>query len=134
MPQTLEQMRKNCQLARAAFGRARTEHFALGAFNLDNQETLIGVAQAAASKKAPVLVEVSKSEANMIGLENVRDLVDNYKAQYEIEMYINLDHSPTVKDAKDGIDAGFECIHIDISQAKHNASDEEIIAKTKEVV
>ena len=39
--------------------RARAEHFALGAFNLDNQETLIAVAKAAANKKAPVLVEVS---------------------------------------------------------------------------
>ena len=134
MPQTLEQMKKNCQLARAAFERARREHFALGAFNLDNQETLIAVAQAAAAKKAPVLVEVSKTEADALGLENVRDLVDNYKAQYGIEMYINLDHSPTVKDAIAGIDAGFECIHIDISQANHNATDEEIIAGTKKVV
>src|SRR4051812_640208 len=116
MPQTLEQMKKNCQLARAAFERARTQHFALGAFNLDNQETLIAVSQAAASKKAPVLVEVSKGEADALGLENVRDLVDNYKSQYSIEMYINLDHSPSVKDALAGIDAGFECIHIDISQ------------------
>ncbi|HVI60834.1 MAG TPA: class II fructose-bisphosphate aldolase, partial [Candidatus Saccharimonadales bacterium] len=30
--------------------------------------------------------------------------------------------------------AGFEFIHIDLSQAKHDASDEEIIAATKEVV
>jgi fructose-bisphosphate aldolase class II len=121
-------------MARAAFARSRSEHFALGAFNLDNQETLIAVAQAAASKRAPVLVEVSKTEADVLGLENVRDLVDNYKAQYGIEMYINLDHSPTVKDAIEGIEAGFECIHIDISQASHNATDEEIIAKTAQVV
>jgi fructose-bisphosphate aldolase, class II len=134
MPLTLNQIRKNCELARAAFARTRSEHFALGAFNLDNQETLIAVAQAAANKKAPVLVEVSKGEVDALGLENIRDLVDNYKAQYAIEMYVNLDHSPTVKDAIEGIDAGFECIHIDISQAKHNATDEEIITGTKQVV
>src|ERR1043165_6283425 len=126
MPQTLQQIRKNCELARAAFDRTRREHFALGAFNLDNQETLIAVSHAAANKKAPVLVEVSQSEVEALGLENIRDLVDNYKVQYSIEMYINLDHSPTVKDALAGIDAGFECIHIDISQADHNATDEEI--------
>jgi fructose-bisphosphate aldolase class II len=61
-------------------------------------------------------------------------MVDNYKSQYDLEMYINLDHSPTVEDAIAGIEAGFECIHIDISQAKHDASDEEIIEKTKQVV
>src|SRR5205085_8203642 len=42
--------------------------------------------------------------------------------------------SPTVDDAIAGITAGFECIHIDISQAKHDASDKEIIEDTKNVV
>jgi len=134
MPLTLRQIRRNCADARETFNRARQEHFALGAFNLDNQETLIAVAKAAKSKNAPVLVEVSKGEVDALGLDNVRDLVENYKAEYGIEMYINLDHSPTVEDAIAGIEAGFECIHIDISQANHDASDEEIIEKTKEVV
>ena len=114
--------------------RARREHFALGAFNLDSQETLRAVAQAAKKKNAPVLVEVSQGEVDALGLENVRDMVDNYKAILGIEIYVNLDHSPTVKDAKAGIEAGFEFIHIDISQAQHDATEEEIIAATKEVV
>jgi len=134
MPLTLRQIRQNCEQARAAFKRAQTEQFALGAFNLDNQETLVAVARAAAAKKAPVLVEVSKNEVEAMGLDNVRDMVENYKAQYGIEMYTNLDHSPSVEAAMDGIEAGFECIHIDISQANHAATDEEIVAKTKEVV
>jgi fructose-bisphosphate aldolase class II len=134
MPLTLRQIRKNCEDARSTFGRARDQHFALGAFNLDNQETLIAVAKAAANKKAPVLVEISKGEADALGLDNVRDMVENYKSQYGVEMYINLDHSPTVEDAIAGIEAGFECIHIDISQASHSATDEEIIEKTKQVV
>ncbi|HVS79260.1 MAG TPA: class II fructose-bisphosphate aldolase, partial [Candidatus Saccharimonadales bacterium] len=87
-----------------------------------------------AKHKAPVLVEVSHGEVEAMGLDNVRDLVDNYKADYGVEMYINLDHSPSVDAAIAGITAGFECIHIDISQADHNATDKEIIAKTKEVV
>jgi fructose-bisphosphate aldolase class II len=134
MPLTLRQIRQNCQDARNTFARARQEHFALGAFNLDNQETLIAVSKAAANKKAPVLVEVSKGEVDALGLDNIRDMVDNYKYQYDLEMYVNLDHSPTVEDAIDGIEAGFECIHIDISQANHDATDEEIIEKTKQVV
>lgn len=116
MAQSLATIRKNCLQARAAMARAREQHFALGAFNLDNQETLIAVARAAAKKKAPVLVEISQGEVNALGLDNVRDMVDNYKAQYGIEIFINLDHSPSVEAAKAGIDAGFEFIHIDISQ------------------
>jgi len=134
MPLTLRQIRKNCEQARAVFGRTRTEKFALGAFNLDNQETLIAVARAAYAKKAPVLVEVSQSEVEAMGLDNIRDLVENYKSQYGLEMYINLDHSPSVEAAIAGIEAGFECIHIDISQANHDAPLDEIIAKTKKIV
>jgi len=134
MPLTLRQIRQNCQNARNTMARARAEHFALGAFNLDNQETLIAVAQAAKAKNAPVLVEVSKGEVDALGLDNVRDMVENYKADYGLEIYINLDHSPTVEDAVAGIEAGFEFIHIDISQANHDATDGEIIDKTKQVV
>jgi fructose-bisphosphate aldolase class II len=39
-----------------------------------------------------------------------------------------------VDDCKKAIDAGYEFIHIDISQANHDASDEDIIRCTKEVV
>lgn len=114
--------------------RTRQQHFAVGAFNIDNQETLIAIARAAQKLQAPVLVEVSDGEVKAMGLENVRDLVDNYREEYGIEMYLNLDHSPTVEDCKRAIDAGYEFIHIDISQANHDASDEEIVAKTREVV
>jgi len=134
MPLTLNQIRENCQKARATMARARKNHFALGAFNLDNQETLVAVCKAAAAKKAPVLVEVSQGEVDAMGLDNIRDMVDNYKEQYGLEMYINLDHSPSVEAAIKGIEAGFEFIHIDVSQANHDATDEEIIAATKTVV
>jgi fructose-bisphosphate aldolase class II len=134
MPLTLYQIKNNCAKARARMAQARAEHWAFGAFNLDDQATLRAVVQAAKAKNAPVLVEVSQGEVDDLGLYNVRDLVDNYKLSHGVEMYINLDHSPSVEAAKAGIDAGFEFIHIDLSQAKHDATDEEIIAATKEVV
>lgn len=134
MSLTIAQIRQNCQDARDLMARARAEHFALGAFNLDNQETLKAVVQAAANKKAPVLVEVSQGEVDALGIDNVRDMVDNYREQFGVQMFVNLDHSPSVAAAKAGIDAGFEFIHIDISQANKDATLEEIIAGTKEVV
>lgn len=134
MSLTLHQTRENCQKARNAMNRARAEHFALGAFNLDNQETLIAVARAAKAKQAPLMVEVSQGEVDALGIENVRDMVDNYRDEYGVEMYINLDHSPTIAGAIAAIEAGFEFIHIDISQARHGATLEEIIAETKQVV
>jgi fructose-bisphosphate aldolase, class II len=134
MPITLMQIRQNCATARERMATARAEHWAFGAFNLDDEPTLRAAVQAAVAKKAPIMVEVSQGEVDDIGLDNVRDLVDNFRAEYGAEVYINLDHSPSVEAAKKGIDAGFEFIHIDVSQANHDATDEEIIAATKEVV
>jgi len=134
MPLTLRQIRVNCHMARLRMNQARTEHWAFGAFNLDDEGTLKAVTQAAIKKQAPILVEVSQGEVDDIGIDNVRDMVDNYKYTYGVEIYVNLDHSPSVEAAKAGIEAGFEFIHIDISQANHDATDQDIIDATKEVV
>lgn len=131
---TIREIRDRTVRARHLMQRSRQQHFAVGAFNIDNQETLVAVARAAQKLNSPVLVEVSDGEVRALGLENVRDLVDNYREEYGVEMYLNLDHSPTVEDCKRAIDAGYEFVHIDISQANHDASEEEIVEKTKEVV
>lgn len=134
MALSISEIRDNNIRARHLMQRTRKEGFAVGAFNIDNQETLVAVVKAARKLNAPVLVELSHGEVKALGLQNVRDLVDNYKKEYGIEIFLNLDHSPTVEDCKRAIDLGFEFVHIDISQANHDASDEEIIRKTKEVV
>jgi fructose-bisphosphate aldolase class II len=134
MPLTLQRMRENSRRARERMQQARAEHWAFGAFNLDDEPTLIAVARAAQKHNAPVLVEVSQGEVDDIGLNNIRDLVDNTRAAYGVEIYVNLDHSPSVEAAKLGIEAGFEFIHIDISQADHNADNQAIVAATQAVV
>ena len=131
---TIRQIRDNCLRARHLMQSSRQQHFAVGAFNIDNQETLIAIARAAQAKNAPVLIEVSDGEVKAMGLENIRDMVDNYADEYGIEVYVNLDHSPSVEDCKRAIDVGYEFIHIDISQANHDASEDDIIAKTRDVV
>jgi fructose-bisphosphate aldolase class II len=68
----------NTESARVLYARTRDERFAIGAFNVDNQETLIAIARAAAARKSPVLVEASHGEVEMIGLRNLRAMVDNY--------------------------------------------------------
>lgn len=135
MSLTIEQIRENTTRARELMRRSRQEGFAVGAFNIDNQETLQAISQAAQKLQAPVMVEVSAGEVKtMGGCQNIRDMVNNYRTLYGIEMYINLDHAPTVELCQQAIDAGFEFIHIDISQANHDAALDEIIEKTRQVV
>lgn len=134
MALTIQEIRENCRQARQTMANARQSKFAVGAFNIDNQETLIAICRAAKKLQAPIMIEVSHGEVEAMGLYNVRDMVDNYKQEYGLEIYINLDHSPSVEAAKAGIDAGFEFIHIDVSQADHNASDKKIIDATIDIV
>lgn len=132
---TIAEIRDRTIRARHLMQRSRNQHFAVGAFNIDNQETLEAISRAAQKLNAPVMVEVSEGECEYLGgMQNVRDMVDNYRQKYGAEMYINLDHAPSVESCKRAIDAGFEFIHIDISQANHDASEEEIITATKAVV
>lgn len=131
---TIKEVRDKTLRARHLLQRAKRQKFAIGAFNIDNQDTLISIAKTAKKLDAPVIISLSQREVDVIGLDNARDMVDNYREEYGVEMYLNLDHSPSVEAAKAGIDAGFEFIHIDISQAENNATIEEIIAGTKEVV
>jgi fructose-bisphosphate aldolase class II len=77
-------------------------------FSVDDQERLIAIARAAAARKCLVLVEASQGQVEMIGLRN-------------------LNHSPSVKVAKAAIDAGFEFIHIDLSPAEPDTTEEEIM-------
>jgi fructose/tagatose bisphosphate aldolase len=51
MPLTLRQIRLNCNQARERMALARHEHFAFGAFNLDDEATLRAVVQAAVAQK-----------------------------------------------------------------------------------
>ena len=134
MSQTIEQIQNNTSRARQLMQRSRDQKFCVGAFNIDNQDVLIAVCRAAKKHNSPVLVEVTHDEVTAMGIDNVRDLVDNYKQEYGVEMYINLDHGHDVDVAKRAIDGGFEFVHIDISQANPDASDEEIINSTREVV
>lgn len=134
MSNTLDKIRENTNKARQLMQRTRDQHFCVGAFNIDNQDILIAVSRAAQKLNSPVLVEVTNDEVKSIGIDNIRDLVDNYKEQYGIEMFINLDHGVSVEVAKQAIDGGFEFVHIDISQADPNASYEDIVSGTREVV
>jgi fructose-bisphosphate aldolase class II len=122
------------QRARDLMARSRAEGFAIGAFNVDNLETLLAIARAAQATAAPAFIEASASEVAVLGLANLRDIVDNLIDELGVELYLNLDHAPTVDAALAAIDAGFELVHIDVSQANHHATDQTIIAATRQVV
>ena len=134
MAQSPAVTRTRTALARDLMDRARTERFAVGAFNADNLATIRAICRAARARTAPVLIELSHSEVTALGLHNARDIVDNEIEDLGIEAYLNLDHAPTAAAAEAAIDAGFEFVHLDVFQADPDAREDEVVAATRKLV
>lgn len=84
------------------YSRAKKEHFAICAFNVDNLEIFKAVVAAADKQKSPVILAFSPGEVGYFGLKNIVDLVINSREDYKIPIFLNLDHG---KDAASCIEA-----------------------------
>lgn len=116
--------------AREWLERAKREKFAIGAFNVGNLETFKAVAQAAANKKSPVIIESSSGETSFLGADNIVDLARNFSQDFNIPIFVNLDHAKSLDECQKGIEAGYELIHFDGSELPL----EENVSITKKVV
>lgn len=96
--------------------KAKDEGFALGAFNADTFETMKAVAKAAAQKKSPVIVEVSSGEEKFLGLQNILAVRANLSEEYQIPIFLNLDHADDLETINNSIELGFDLVHFDGSK------------------
>lgn len=95
------------------FEQAKTEHFALGAFNAGNLETIKAIVQAAVKLKAPVIIESSPGETTFFGSKRVVDIIRDFREELNHPIFLNLDHSPTKGFSEIGIKDGYDLIHFD---------------------
>lgn len=102
--------------AKEWLAKAKVEGFAIGAFNVGNLETFKAIAQAAANKKSPVIIESSPGETKWMGAANIIDLAKNYSQQLRVPILVNLDHAETLEECQQGIEAGYDLIHFDGSK------------------
>lgn len=96
--------------------KANENHYALGAFNCANIETLKAITQAAFKLKAPVILEASDGEINYMGYEQMVSLKRIYEKQIGIPIILNLDHGKDLDSCVKAIEAGFDYVHIDGSK------------------
>lgn len=113
------------------FDKAMKEHYAIGAFNINNMEIIQGVMDAAASQKSPVILQTSSSAIKYARINYLMNMVRAAEEQYpEIPFAIHLDHGPDFETAKLCIDNGFTSVMIDGSKYDF----EENVRLTKQVV
>ena len=89
---------------------------AILACNFYNFETLKGICLAAKAKKAPVILQLSRSSIEYMGLEIAVSLSRAALEFYNIEGWIHLDHGDSVELAHQCLKAGFDSVMIDASE------------------
>ena len=121
---------------REMFKKAVDGGYAIPAFNFNNMEQLQAIIQAAAAKKSPVILQVSKGArayANQTLLRYMAEGAVEYAKELGCEhpeIVLHLDHGDTFETCKSCIDMGFSSVMIDGSGLPY----EENVALTKKVV
>jgi fructose-bisphosphate aldolase class II len=113
--------------------KARSNHYAVGQFNINNLEWTQAILDEAEALKAPVILGVSEGAARyMGGYLVIAAMVKAYiEAKHiSVPVALHLDHGSSFEVCKEAIDAGFTSVMID---ASHHPF-EENVEITKKVV
>lgn len=89
---------------------------AILATNFYNFETLNGVLLAAKATKQPLILQLTRSSIEYMGLPVAVSLAKSMLALHQVEAWIHLDHGDTYELAAQCLDAGFDSVMIDASE------------------
>jgi fructose-bisphosphate aldolase class II len=103
---------------------------AIGHFNISNLEAFHAVCVAARELNLPVIIGVSEGEREFVGVHEAAALVHMMREKYNQPVFLNADHTYSLKGVKEAIDAGFDAVIFDGVKL----SLDENIATTKECV
>lgn len=113
------------------FEKSMKEHFAIGAFNVNNMEIIQGIVDAAAEEKSPVILQASSSAIKYARINYLMKMVEAAVEEHpEVPVALHLDHGPDFETCKMCVEAGFTSVMFDGSKYDF----EENIRLTKEVV
>ncbi len=112
------------------FEKSMREHFAIGAFNINNMEFIQAITDAAEESKSPVILQVSSSAIKYARIGYLMKMVEAAVESTTIPIALHLDHGPDFETCKMCIDNGFTSVMIDASKYDF----EENVRITKEVV
>lgn len=95
--------------------KADREGYAVGAFNINNMETLIAIIEGAEEMNSPVIIEVSESAIQYMGIEMVSSMVKTAAEKTRIPVALHLDHGKKWETIICAIKNGFTSVMIDAS-------------------
>ena len=94
----------------------KRERTALIAANFYNLETLKGLLIAANQLDSPIILQLSKSSIDYMGLNTAVALAKAALKEYKVEGWLHLDHGNSFELVKECLEAGFDSVMIDGSE------------------
>ena len=92
--------------------RARLEHFAVPAFNINNLEILKAVMQAAEELRSPVIVQTSEGAIEYAGMDYLIAMV-RIAASAKLPVVLHVDHGKNLKTIHEAIKRGYTSVMFD---------------------
>lgn len=115
---------------REVCGPAEAGDYAVGAFGVQNLETVQAVVEAAVEQRSPAILIISSGAIKYAGLHTLTAIVKTLAEQSPVPICAHLDHGESYEIAMQCVHAGFKSVMVDGSHFPYN----ENVTLTRKVV
>jgi len=115
---------------RDVLARLEKEGAGLGHFNVADVTLLKAVIAAGIDTRLPLLLGASEGEREFFGTRQLAGMVKSLREETGLPVFLNADHTHSLKKAMDAAIAGFDCVGIDFSAMPFDQN----VTQTKEAV
>ena len=99
--------------SREMLASAFKHHYAVGAFNAHNLETVTAIVQAAEEEQAPVIIQLSRGSIEYAGLDMAANLIKTAAGNSSVPVVLHLDHGMDMSIQVRCLRAGFTSLMFD---------------------
>lgn len=98
------------------FAKAYAGGYAIGAFNVNNMETIQGIVDAGVECRSPLILQVSNGARKYAKMVYLKKLVEAAVEDTGLPICLHLDHGDSFEICKQCVDDGFTSVMIDASK------------------
>ncbi|MBT6034395.1 MAG: class II fructose-1,6-bisphosphate aldolase, partial [Candidatus Jacksonbacteria bacterium] len=109
--------------------KAQSQHYAVGAFNVNNLEIAQAIIQAAEEEDSPIILQTSEGGVEYAGMDYLAAII-NVAAQSRVPVVFHLDHGKKLEVVKQALKNGYSSVMYDGSSLPFD----ENVHRTRQVV
>ena len=115
---------------RSILQKAQSERVAIAHFNVSDFLLTKSVVYAARETNRPVVIGLSQGERDFMGVKQIVALVDSFREEFNLPLFLNADHTHSLSKAVEAAKAGFNSVVFDMSSLPFD----ENIRQTREAI